>query len=152
MGWGEGGVASTGRALPDLLAAIDGFCRDFTAASDPSDVANQLVQLRAGMERLEVMFSQTAGTFAATDEYENLGATSPIEWLRHNCKMTSTAAAERICVGEQLERMPQMVEALFAGRVGFGHLAHTARRRANSRLLRPGGASTKPSYWSRPRG
>ena len=127
MGWGEGGVVSPGQSLTELLSAIDGFCRDFTAACDPSDVAVQLVQLRGGIERLEVMFSQAVGTFAATDEHENLGATSPIEWLRHNCKMTSTAAAERVCVGEQLERMPQMVDSLFAGRVGFGHLVHTAR-------------------------
>jgi len=127
MGWGEGEVAPTGQSLTDLLAAIDGFCRHFTAACDPSDVATQLVQLRSGMDRLEVLFSRTAGTFAATDECENQGATGPIEWIRHNCRMSSSAAAEKVCVGEQLERMPQLVEALFAGRVGFGHLAHTAR-------------------------
>jgi len=127
MVWGEGGAIPATQPLGALGAAIEAFCEDFRPASDPADVAAQLVQLRSVMDRLEVVFSQATATFAATDEYQNQGATSPIEWVRHNCKMTSTAAAEKVCVGEQMERMPQFVESLFAGRVGFGHLAHTAR-------------------------
>jgi len=124
---GEGGAIPATQPLGALGSAIEAFCEDFRLASDPAHVASQLVQLRSVMDRLEVVFSQTAATFAATDEYQNQGATSPIEWVRHNCRMTSTAAAEKVCVGEQMERMPQFVESLFAGRVGFGHLAHTAR-------------------------
>jgi hypothetical protein len=77
---GEGGAIPATQPLGALGSAIEAFCEDFRLASDPADVASQLVQLRSVMDRLEVVFSQTAATFAATDEYQNQGATSPIEW------------------------------------------------------------------------
>jgi hypothetical protein len=64
---------------------------------------------------------------AATDEYDVQGSVSSISWIRHQCRMSSHAAAERVCVGEEVERLPLSIEALEDGRIGFAHLALMAR-------------------------
>src|SRR5947209_19198656 len=127
MGCGEGEVVGVGQPAADLLAAIATFGQAFMPAADPAAIAAQMVHLRAGVDRLELAFAEAAGAFAATDEYEVQGAATPIEWVRHNTKMTGAAAAERVCVGQQLERLPLSAETLVAGKIGFGHLVYMAR-------------------------
>ena len=118
---------SSGGPLADLVNAIEAFTAGFRPAEDANKLGCELVEMRGAMDRLEVVFSQAVGTFAATDEYEDQGATSPVEWVRHNCRMSSAAAARRVSVGQQLEHLPLMVESLWAGKIGFGHLVHAAR-------------------------
>ncbi|MFN2465156.1 MAG: DUF222 domain-containing protein [Candidatus Dormibacteria bacterium] len=126
MGVGGAIAVSSGRSLAELVASVEAFAAQFRPAADPVDLGSELIQLRGAIDRLEVLFSQAVGTFAATDEYANQGATSPIEWVRHNCRMSGAAAARRVVVGEQLEKLPLMVDALEAGHVGFGHVVHAA--------------------------
>ena len=117
---------SGGEPLALLVEAVEAFCRDFQPDEDSHEAGVQLVRMREVIDRLEVSFSQLSATFAATEEFENDGAVSAIDWIRHHAKMSGSEAARRVCVGEQLERMPQFVESLFEGRVGFGHLVNTA--------------------------
>jgi hypothetical protein len=86
-----------------------------------------LVCMRQSIDRLELEFAELAAAFAATDEWEQQGSVSPIHWLRYNCKMAGGAAADRICVGEQVAALPHSAEALADGRIGFAHLALLAR-------------------------
>ena len=86
-----------------------------------------LVCLRQSIDRLELEFAELAAAFAATDEWEQQGSVSPIHWLRYNCKMAGGAAADRICVGEQIDNLPCSAEALTDGRIGFTHVALMAR-------------------------
>src|SRR4029077_1814580 len=65
--------------------------------------------------------------FAATDEYEEQGFESPIAWIKASCHMPGGAAADRVCVGEQLAKLPESTEALRQGEIGFAHLALSAR-------------------------
>ena len=85
------------------------------------------MKLRHACDRLEVEFSEVAADFAATGEYEVQGSITPIDWIRHNCGMSGHAAAERVCVGEQLASLPQSTDAVDQGRIGFAHLALLAR-------------------------
>jgi hypothetical protein len=87
----------------------------------------ELIKLRHECDRLELEFSETAAQFAATSQYELEDANTPIEWIRHNCKMGSYETAQRVCVGEYIAVLPQSVEALDKGDIGFGHLALMAR-------------------------
>jgi len=66
----------------------------------------KLVGLRQTIDSLELEFAQTAAEFAGTNEYDEQGSTSPIDWIRHTCHMTSTTAANCLAVGENLERLP----------------------------------------------
>jgi hypothetical protein len=79
------------------------------------------------IDMMILSFSCEAAEFAATDAWEEDGSASAIDWLRFNCHLTSVAAADRIAVGESLQRMPQSVEAAFNGEIGFAHLKGMAR-------------------------
>jgi uncharacterized protein DUF222/HNH endonuclease len=116
--------------MASLAAAIDRFCDRRMTGRSPSELANELTYLRHQCDRLELEFSQTAAEFAATDEYDQQGMVSPIHWIRLNCHMGSGAAADRIAVGEQLERLSQSVETMAKGEIGFAHLALIARTAA----------------------
>jgi hypothetical protein len=71
--------------------------------------------------------SRLAARFAATNEYDEQGFASPIDWIRFNCHMTSNAAADLIAVGENLERLPESAQAVIEGEIGFPHLKAMAR-------------------------
>src|SRR6267143_3637182 len=87
----------------------------------------KLVGLRQAIDSLELEFAQTAAEFARTDEYDEQGSTSPIDWIRHSCHMTSVTAAACLAVGKNLERLPESVQAMKSGEVGFAHLTVMAR-------------------------
>ncbi|HEY8679519.1 MAG TPA: DUF222 domain-containing protein [Candidatus Dormibacteraeota bacterium] len=55
------------------------------------------------------------------------GSVTAIDWIRHNCRMSGHAAAERLCTGEKLETLAATAEATIDGRVGYAHLALIAR-------------------------
>ena len=72
-------------------------------------------------------FSMNAALVARSDAWHEEGFSSPIEWIRKDCKMTSGEVADRICVGMQAEALRESVEALIAGEIGFAHLVVIAR-------------------------
>ncbi len=48
-----------------------------------------------------------------------LAGQSAVSWAARTCQMSSTAAADRLSVGEQLEAMPVVGEALSSGEIGY---------------------------------
>src|ERR1700687_4203682 len=94
---------------------------------DGAEEANELKRFsRQGNLRL-LRASGVAALFAAKPYYEEQGFASPIEWIRFECHQTSTVAADVIAVGENLERLPQTVQAVNDGEIGFPHLKTMAR-------------------------
>jgi Domain of unknown function (DUF222)/HNH endonuclease len=91
------------------------------------ELAAKLIELRRVIDLAELSFAQTAADFAATEEYDEQGSVSPIDWIRINCHMTSTAAADRVRVGEHLDRLQGGVFAMVQGEIGFAHLSVMAR-------------------------
>src|SRR5207245_8678566 len=74
-----------------------------------------------------------AGEFAHTKQSDEEGCDSPVSWLKANCHMAGGAAADRVCVGEQLghlDRLGESCVALAAGEIGFAHLALIAHTSA----------------------
>ncbi len=76
---------------------------------------------------MQLSFARRAAEFAATNDYEKDGAATPIDWIRINCHTTGPAAADYVSVGERLAELPQSVDALADGKVGFGHVVVMAR-------------------------
>jgi len=93
-------------------------------------LAERLIRLRNSIDLLELHFSRMASDFARTDEYDQEGFDSPISWIKANCHMPGGAAADRVCVGEQLECLGQSAAAVGVGEIGFAHLALIARTSA----------------------
>jgi Domain of unknown function (DUF222) len=126
------------KSLHSLMRDIELFVAEPAEAS-PSELGERLIELRHGVDLLELRFAREAAAFASTDEYEVQGSTSPIEWVRHQCGMSVNAAARSIATGEQVDRLPASVAALEDGRIGFAHLALIA---GTARALQSSGAET----------
>ncbi len=74
--------------------------------------------------------SDAAARFAATNEYDAQGYATPIDWIRFTCHQTSTVAADLIAVGKTRERVPESIQAVTNGEIGFAHLKAMARTAA----------------------
>ena len=109
-----------------LEAAADRFTKQPVPVEGPA-LATYLMRVQRVSDRLAVKVSLAASAFADTDEYDNQGSVSPIHWIRVNCHMTGGAAADRIAVGDQLQKVPESHQSLVEGEIGFAHLAHIAR-------------------------
>jgi len=95
-----------------------------------AEIAEELIRRRQNIDREELEFSRLAAVFAQTDEYDEQGFDSPISWIKANCHMSGGAAGDRICVGQQLQRLGLSSEAMAAGEIGFAHFALIARTSA----------------------
>jgi hypothetical protein len=94
---------------------------------DEVDVAYEMVGIRQAIDELELQFSRLAATFDRGDYWEQEGSNSPIDWIRFNCHLTSNQAGARIAVGEHLSDMPESLQAMQSGEIGFAHLTEMAR-------------------------
>jgi hypothetical protein len=48
---------------------------------------------------------------------------SAVSWVAEICSMSRTSAADRLCVGKQIESLPKVAEALRAGEIGYQPVA-----------------------------
>ena len=94
------------------------------------EIAAELIRRRLKINQDELEFSVLAAAYAQTNEYEEQGFDSPISWIKANCHMSGGAAGDRVCIGEQLDRLGRSSAAMEAGEIGFGHLALIARTSA----------------------
>ena len=114
--------------LTVLLGHIDHFRQRSTKGTrSEEEVALDMIQLRRGIDLLELEFSELAGRFAKTELADDWGSTSPIDWIRHECKMSGAAAADRVFVGTHLDYLPASTAAVEEGRIGFAHLSLIGR-------------------------
>jgi hypothetical protein len=74
-----------------------------------------------------LFLARVAAELAKRDRYDDDGFASPIDWMRFNGHMTAGAAANGVAVGEAMHRMPESMEAMAAGEIGFAHLTVMAR-------------------------
>jgi hypothetical protein len=78
-----------------------------------------LRRLRAQIDGLEKEFSLAADAFRRRGGHLALGHASAVAWLRTNCNLSSTSAADRLCVGKELESVPELSRSIEEGEVGF---------------------------------
>jgi len=87
-----------------------------------------LIQIReAGIDPLEAAFATGVRRFDKSGEYRAEGALSVTEWLRSRCKLSGGAAAERVGVARQLEKLPKTEAAFANGDLGYEHAVVMAR-------------------------
>jgi uncharacterized protein DUF222/HNH endonuclease len=114
-----------------VSAEVDQFLDWIVSDLAPDDLTARLKRRRYVIDRLNLEFSKDAGRlaaeFAADDAGDRLDAPTAGEWIRHNCKMSRSAAYDCINVGEQLRRLPKCADAVAAGTIGFAHLSVIAR-------------------------
>ena len=104
---GEGG-----EPLARLDAAISHL---LTEGADGVD----LKRLRGAIDRLEILFSTAARQAQQRGDHQAMGFATPASWLARNCHMSVTSAADRLCVGAQLEHLPALNASVVAGDIGY---------------------------------
>ena len=93
--------------------------------ADSETLGVALIQIReTGIDPLEAVFAEGIRRF---DNYQADGALSIVEWLRSSCKLSGGAAAERVGIARQLEKLPQTEAAFAKGDLGYQHVAVMAR-------------------------
>ena len=91
------------------------------------DIRDRLIEQQQLIDRLQLEQATLAAEFASSDLWSGEGFVSPVEWLRFNCHLTSNAASDLLTVGEQVERMPESIQAVERGEIGYAHLKVMAR-------------------------
>src|SRR5712691_10870455 len=104
---GEGG-----RPLSELGAAVRKF-----RSRDERRV--DLKALRAVIDELEGEFSAEARDAQKAGDHLLGGNITVASWISRTCGMSVTSAADRLCVGEQLQSLPKIAAALSAGEIGY---------------------------------
>src|SRR6266581_4911705 len=92
------------------------------------EIETELLQVRGEIEIRELWFSRLAAARGALEGSDlDRGGQTNVDWLRHNCRLTQQAAADRVHVGEKLSEMPRSEDAFCNGEIGFQHLTVMAR-------------------------
>lgn len=100
--------------------------------AEGAELGELLILIReAGIDPLEAAFATGVRRFDKSGEYAADGALNVTAWLKWRCKLSGGAAAERVEIGKQLERLPKTEEAFARGQLGYQHVALMARTAEN---------------------
>ncbi|TME69540.1 MAG: DUF222 domain-containing protein, partial [Chloroflexi bacterium] len=90
--------------------------RDFEREADDDLV--DAGRLAGVIDRLQAKLCRVVDRGRRRGDYQVAGL-SPASWVARTCGMSRTAAADRLCVGRQLENLPEVSRALAAGEIGY---------------------------------
>src|SRR3989454_12039778 len=120
-----------GAAAMQLAVAVKCVAACVQQVNGP-ELGELLIQIReAGIDPLEAAFATGVRRVDNSGEYAAHGALSVTAWLKWKCKLSGGAAAERVEIGKQLERLPKTEEAFARGDLGYQHVAVIARTAEN---------------------
>jgi hypothetical protein len=124
---GDGETTAKAGDIAALESAVTLFRLRPHGARTAEQLRDRMLRLRHLIDVLELEFAIDAASLAGCDELEWQGHISPIQWVKHECRTTTTAAIDACQVGAQASRLPESTHALLGGVIGFGHLALLAR-------------------------
>ena len=102
--------------MSDELERLEAEVREFQANADLDFVDAR--RLSTVVNSLQGTLSQVVHRAKVRGDHL-LAGQSACTWVASTCQITPTAAADRLCVGEQLESMPKVAQALSSGEVGY---------------------------------
>ena len=100
------------------LSRLEDAVREFQQVEpEPSDEDPR--RMRAVIDALELEFSSMARRAQKRGDHLVNGNITAASWIARTCNMSVTSAADRLCVGEQLESLPKVAAALASGEIGY---------------------------------
>ncbi len=77
-------------------------------------------ELSSVVDRLQLKFCRVVNHAKKRGDHRAFGPNfSAVGWVSEICSMTRNSASDRLCVGEQIEALPKVAEALKAGEIGY---------------------------------
>jgi uncharacterized protein DUF222 len=98
------------------LQLFEDAARDFDLGADDDLVDPR--RLSAVIDRLQGKLCRVLAAAKKRNDHL-LNAQSACTWAATQCRMSKTAAADRLCVGEQLKHLPRIADALSSGEIGY---------------------------------
>ena len=102
--------------MRDDLRELERAIAEFDAQADDNFVDPR--RLAAGIDRLQGKLCRVLAAAERRGEHLLTGK-SPCSWVAETCLMSRNAAADRLCVGEQLPHLPKIADALSSGQIGY---------------------------------
>jgi len=99
------------------LSKLEVAIRDFHREHEPVD--DDPKRLRAAIDALELEFSSMVRRVQQRGDHLLEGNVTAASWVSRTCAMSVTSAADRLCVGEQLESLPKLAAAVRSGEIGY---------------------------------
>src|SRR5438105_6070682 len=100
----------------DELERLETEVREFQANADLDFVDPK--RLSTVVNSLQGTLSQVVHRAKVRGDHL-LAGQSACTWVANTCQISPTSAADRLCVGEQLESMPRVDQALRSGEIGY---------------------------------
>jgi hypothetical protein len=100
------------------LSRLEEAVRDFQHC-DPEPGDEDPKRMRALMDALELEFSSMVRRGQQRGDHLVNGNITAASWVARTCGMSVNSAADRLCVGEQLESLLKVAAALASGEVGY---------------------------------
>jgi Domain of unknown function (DUF222) len=97
------------------------------ASLNDAELGEALIETREVIDRSEAVFAVGVRRIEKSGQFKADGALSVTAWLRSFCKLSGSAAAERVEVARALEQLPKTEQAFSRGDVGYQHVAVMAR-------------------------
>ena len=79
---------------------------------DPKDLSSLI-------DRLQAKFCQVVNRARERGDHLLEGNVTAVGWIANSCGLSRNSAADRLCVGKQLEVLPKIAEALRSGQVSY---------------------------------
>src|SRR5713101_7800126 len=99
------------------LSTLEETIRDFHRDHGPSD--DDPKRLRAAIDALELDFSAMVRRAQQRGDHLLHGNVTAASWISRICGMSVPSASDRVCVGEQLESLPMVADAVSRGEISY---------------------------------
>jgi hypothetical protein len=77
-------------------------------------------QLSSVVDRLQLKFCRVVNRARLRGDHRSPGDNiSAVGWVAETCSLSRNTASDRLCVGEQIESLPKVAEALKSGEIGY---------------------------------
>src|SRR5258708_28173870 len=86
-----------------------------------AELESEMVQLQGEIDERKLYFSRLAAAVADHGCWDDGGDTA-IDEIVISCHVSRNDAGDAIAVGQQLDAIPESVQAMRAGHIGFPHL------------------------------
>ena len=77
-----------------------------------AELGRLLVQNQHQIDLLLLEQSRLAAEFVQTDYWDYAGSSTPYDWIRVNCHLTSNTVGDRVTVGERMAALAKTVKAV----------------------------------------
>jgi hypothetical protein len=110
--------------LREAVEAMAGLVR----STGGEALGEALIQIReSAIDPLEAIFAEGVRRFDKSGDFASQGALSMTAWLKWKCRLSGGAAAERVEIARQLDKLPQTQAAFACGELGYQHVAVIAK-------------------------